>query len=84
MLQWEEVPNATWPWERYRAVGAMHEYRIFHDPEERHGGGLASILGVREVPEGLVPRHVKYYPYHTDAEAKKAADQWEGPPPAGG
>jgi hypothetical protein len=25
-------PNATYPFERYRAVSGKHEYRIFHDP----------------------------------------------------
>jgi hypothetical protein len=46
MLQWQEVdPTATYPSERYRAVSGKHEYRIFNDPEERHGEGLAWILG---------------------------------------
>jgi hypothetical protein len=33
MLQWETVDeNATYPFERYRAVSGKHEYRVFHDP----------------------------------------------------
>jgi hypothetical protein len=33
MLQWETVDeNATYPFERYRAISGKHEYRVFHDP----------------------------------------------------
>jgi hypothetical protein len=87
MLQWQEVdPTATYPSERYRAVSGEHEYRIFNDPEERHGEGLAWILGVREVREvreGAVPKHVHYKHVHYGAYriadwAKRAAELWEG------
>jgi hypothetical protein len=81
MLQWEEVdPTATYPSERYRAVSGEHEYRIFNDPEERHGEGLAWILGVREVREGGVPKHVHYGAYRIVDWAKQHAELWEGPP----
>ncbi len=84
MLQWETVdPNAIYPSERYRVVSGKHKYRIFHDPED-YGDGLLWILGVRETPEGGVPTHVHYGAYRTDAEAKRAAEQWEGPPRARG
>ena len=82
-IGWETVDlNATYPAERYRAVSGEHEYRIFHDPEERHGDGLAWILGVREVPEGGVPTHVHYGAYRTVDWAKLHAEIWEGPPPS--
>ena len=84
-MQWEIVdPEAIiLPKERYRAVNGKHEYRIFYDPEEGYGEGLTWILGVREVPEAGVPQRVYYHPYRTEAEAKKAAEQWNGPPPPG-
>jgi hypothetical protein len=41
-------------------------------------------LVVREVGEDGEHMHVHYHPYRTDAEAKKAAEKWEGPPPTGG
>jgi hypothetical protein len=85
MLQWETVdPEATYPSDRYRAVSGKHEYRILHDPEECQGDGLVWILGVREVLEGRVPTYVHYGAYRTDHEAKRGAEQWEGPPPTGG
>jgi hypothetical protein len=68
----------TYPSERYRAVSGEHEYRIFNDPEERHGERLAWILGVREVREGGVPKHVHYGAYRIADWAKRAAELWEG------
>ena len=82
MLQWETVDeNATYPFERYRAISGKHEYRVFHDPTGAASQDLPWILVVREVGEDGDYTHVHYQPYRTDAEAKKAAERWEGPPP---
>ena len=35
---------------------------------------------VREVREDGEVAHVHYHAYRKDAEAKEAAEQWEGPP----
>jgi hypothetical protein len=80
-MQWEEVDlNADYPSsERYRAVSDKYEYRIFHDPEERHGAGLKWILVVRMFPEGRVPTHVHYGAYRTVEWAKRNAELSEGP-----
>jgi hypothetical protein len=75
MLQWETVDG------RYRAVSGKREYRVFYGREEA-SQALPWILVVREVGEDGVHSYVDYHPYRTDAEAKKAAEQWEGPPPS--
>lgn len=80
MLQWEEVDeNATYPFERYRAVSGKREYRIFRDPEERKI--LPWILVVREAGEDSAHAHIHHGTYRADDDAKRAAEQWEGPPP---
>lgn len=85
MLQWETVDeNATYPFERYRAVSGKHEYRVFHDPTGAASQDLPWILVVREVPEGGVSTHVHHGAYRTVEWAKQAAEQWEGPPPQAG
>jgi hypothetical protein len=85
MLQWETVDeNATYPFERYRAVSGKHEYRVFHDPTGAASQDLPWILVVREVPEGGVSTHVHHGAYRTVDWAKQAAEQWEGPPPQAG
>ena len=72
MLQWETVdPNATYPFERYRAVSGKHEYRIFHDPTGAASQDLPWILVVREVPEGGVSTHVHHGAYRTVDWAKQ-------------
>ena len=77
MLRWETVHG------RDRAVSGKREYRVFYGPEEaRHA--LPWTLVVREIGENGEHTHVHYHPYRTDAEAKKAAERWEGPPPTGG
>ena len=82
MLRWKTVSlNATYSIDRYRAVSRKHEYRIFHDPEERHR--LPWILVVREGREGGAPAHVHHGAYLTEELAKRAAERWEGPPPQG-
>ena len=70
-------PNATYPLKRYCAVSVDHEYRIFY--------GLKAAS--RDRPWVLVIREVgmactRMCTIHSTAdEAKKAAEQWEGPPP---
>ena len=73
MLQWETVPG------RYRAVSGKREYRVFYGPKEA-SQALPWILVVREVREDGEVAHVHYHAYRNDAEAKEAAEQWEGPP----
>ena len=77
MLQWETADG------RYRAVSGKREYRVFYGREEA-SQALPWILVVREVGEDGDYTHVHYQPYRTDAEAKKAAERWEGPPTTGG
>jgi hypothetical protein len=74
MLQWETVDG------RSRAVSGKREYRVFYGHAEA-SQALPWILVVREVGEDGDYTHVDYQPYRTDAEAKKAAERWEGPPP---
>jgi hypothetical protein len=74
MLQWETADG------RYRALSGKREYRVFYGREEA-SQALPWILVVREVGEDGEYAHVHYQPYRTDAEAKKAAERWEGPPP---
>ena len=74
MLQWETADG------RYRAVSGKREYRVIYGREEA-SQALPWILVVREVGEDGDYTHVHYQPYRTDAEAKKAAERWEGPPP---
>ena len=80
MLTWETVdPDATYPLERYYAVSADHEYRIFY------GLKAASqdrpwVLMIREVGTACTRMCTVH---HTVDEAKKAAEQWECPPPRG-
>ena len=76
MLQWETVHG------RYRAVSGKREYRVFCGSEEA-SQVLPWILVVREVGEDGEHTHVHYHPYRNDAEAKRGAEQWEGPPPRG-
>jgi len=85
-MQWEEVDlNADYPSsERYRAVSDKYEYRIYHDPEERHGAGLKWILVVRVFPEGRVPTHVHHGAYTSVDWAKRHAELWEGLATQGG
>jgi hypothetical protein len=80
MLTWKTVdPSAIYPLERYHAVSGNHEYRIFY--------GLKAASQDR--PWVLVIRQVgtactRMCTIHNTAdEAKKAAEQWEGPPPGG-
>jgi hypothetical protein len=73
MLQWETAHG------RYRAVNGKREYRVFHGPKEA-SQALPWILVVREVAEDGELTQVHYHPYRNDAEAKQAAEQWEGPP----
>jgi len=84
MLRWETVdPEATYPFERYKAVSGNREYRIFYTPEASQV--LPWILVVREkVREDGVHVHIHHGTYRTDVEAKRAAEQWDGPPPTGG
>jgi hypothetical protein len=49
------------------------------DPEERKI--LPWILVVREVGEDSAHAHIHHGTYRTDDDAKRAAKQWEGPPP---
>jgi hypothetical protein len=77
MLTWETVHG------RDRAVSGKREYRVFYGPQEG-SHALPWTLVVREVGEDGEHTHVHYHPYRTDAEAKKAAEKWEGPPPTGG
>ena len=80
MLTWETVDSdATYPLERYCAVSADHEYRIFY------GLKAASqdrpwVLMIREVGTACTRMCTIH---HTADEAKKAAEHWEGPPPRG-
>ncbi len=74
MLQWETVDG------RSRAVSGKREYRVFYGREEA-SQALPWILVVREVGENGEYTHGHYQPYRTDADAKKAAERWDGPPP---
>jgi len=66
MLQWETVDeNATYPFERYRAVSGKHEFRVFHDPTGAASQDLPWILVIREVPQGGVSTHVHHGAYRT-------------------
>lgn len=82
MLTWETVDaKAIYPFERYRAVSRNHEYRIFFGPEaasEVKPWILVNLV-IQEI--GGVLAHIFHDTYSTDDEAKKAAEQWEGPPP---
>jgi hypothetical protein len=85
MLQWETVDeNATYPFERYRAISGKHEYRVFHDPTGAASQDLPWILVVREAPEDGVSTHVHHGAYSTIDWAKRHAELWEGPPPQEG
>jgi hypothetical protein len=74
MPTWETVdPDAIYPLERYCAVSADHEYRIFY------GLKAASqdrpwVLVIREV--GMACTRMCTI-HHTADEAKKAAEQWD-------
>lgn len=78
MLTWKTVDRkAIYPLERYCAVSADHEYRIFY------GLKAASqdrpwVLVIREV--GMACTRMCTI-HHTADEAKKAAEQWDCPPP---
>lgn len=79
--QWQTVdPNATYPFERFRAVRGRHEYRVFHGPDAA-SDVLPWILVVREVGEDGVLAHIHHGTYRTENEAKRAAGQW-GPSPS--
>ncbi|MCW2654023.1 MAG: hypothetical protein JWR32_4999 [Mycobacterium sp.] len=83
MLQWETVdPEATYPFERYKVVSGNREYRIFYDPGASQV--LPWILVVREVWEDGAHVHIHHGTYRTVDEVKRAAGQWEGPPPPEG
>ena len=82
MLTWETVdPKAIYPFERYRAVSGSHEYRIFYGPEAASEVKPWILVNVVIQEIGGVPAHVFHGTYSTDDDAKKAAEQWEGPPP---
>ena len=92
MLQWEEVdPYATWPEERFRAVGDKHDYRIIIlDPKGEHiifPGHKTGVdwwaLVVREIGEDGVFHHLHYGAHLTVEAAKRDAEQWEGQPASG-
>ena len=69
MLTWKTVDRkAIYPLERYHAVSGNHEYRIFY--------GLKAASQDRP---WACTRMCTIH--HTADEAKKAAEQWEGPPP---
>jgi hypothetical protein len=71
--------KATYPFDRYRAVGGKRQYRIFRDPEARKV--LPWTLTVRDLGDDDVYVHIHHGTYRTDDDAKRAAEQWEGPPP---
>ena len=80
MLTWETIdPEAIYPLERYHAVSGNHEYRIFCAPKAV-SEAKPWILVVREV--GMACTRMSTI-HHTAEEAKKVAEQWEGPPPGG-
>jgi hypothetical protein len=76
MLQWQEVDlHAVYPFERYKAVSGNHEHRIFYGPE----------AASQDKPWILVIRldlheHVHHSIHTTEADAKRAAEAWEGKP----
>ena len=80
MLTWKTVdPNAIYPLERYHAVSGNHEYCILY------GLKAASqdrpwVLVIRQVGTACTRMRTIH---NTADEAKKAAEQWEGPPPGG-
>jgi hypothetical protein len=95
MAQWEEVdPNATWPAERYRAVGKL-EHRIIPDPGGEHSIYPADpgerkllewVLVVRRLRENGADEYLHFGHYRTVHAAKASAEhieQREGPPPRG-
>ena len=63
--------NATYPFERYRAISGKHEYRVFHDPTGAASQDLPWILVVREAPEAGVSTHVHHGAYSTIDWAKR-------------
>jgi hypothetical protein len=71
MLQWDS---------QNRAVSDKQEFRVFHDPASSRSRDRTWILVIREVGEDGVHTHVFHESYSTAAEAKKAAQQWKGPP----
>jgi hypothetical protein len=81
-LTWETVdPNAIYPFERYRAVSRNHEYRIFYGPKAANEAKPWILVNLVIQEIGGVPAHIFHGTYSTDDDAKKAAEQWEGPSP---
>src|SRR4051794_34479496 len=79
--QWQTVdPNATYPFERYRAIRGRREYRVYYGPEATRQPALPWILVVREIAEDDVLVHIHHGAYRTDHEARQGAAQWNGPP----
>jgi hypothetical protein len=84
MLQWDEQNRARsgkHDFRVFRAVDGKREYRVFHDPESGGSQKRPWILVIREPGEDREHTHVFHGEYPTADEAKKAADEWRGPPP---
>jgi hypothetical protein len=83
VMQWETVDQgAIYLFERCLAVKGNYEYRIFYGPDAATQD-RPWILVIREAAEdGAYDAHISNH--GTPDEAKLAADQWEGPPPARG
>ncbi len=80
--QWQTVdPNATYPFERHRAIRGRREYRVCYGRGSTRHPDLPWILVVREIGEDGVLAHIHHGAYRTDHEAKLGAVQWDGPPP---
>jgi hypothetical protein len=66
----------------YRATSGKYEGRICYlEPESGADPGAPWIVGLREVQEAGGYSHVFHHPAHTLEDAKKAAEDWIGPPP---
>ena len=81
VMQWETVDlGAIYLFERCLAVRGNYEYRIFYGPDAATQD-RPWILVIREAGEDGVYAHIHHSIHGTADEAKKAAEQWEGPPP---
>ena len=84
-MQWETVDlGAIYLFERCLAVRGNYEFRIFYGPDAATQD-RPWILVIREAgEEGVYDAHIHHSIHGTPDEAKRVAEQWEGPPATAG